>query len=95
MHTRHVLHNRDAMTPGFHQPLPPTTFVVDKALSHCALSHVPVEVPDKICGCSPESLRVSPGKTVAVITMNGRYDLSMPELSCEACQATWAAEWSS
>ncbi|KAF7694125.1 hypothetical protein HF521_007878 [Silurus meridionalis] len=53
--------------------------------------HVPVEVPDKICGCSPESLRVSPGKTVAVITMNGRYDLSMPELSCEACQATWAA----
>ncbi|KAF4101570.1 hypothetical protein G5714_018002 [Onychostoma macrolepis] len=35
MHTRHVLHNRDAMTPGFYQPLPPTTFVVDKALSHC------------------------------------------------------------
>ncbi len=25
----------DAMTPGFYQPLPPTTFVVDKALSHC------------------------------------------------------------
>ncbi|KAF4095257.1 hypothetical protein G5714_024335 [Onychostoma macrolepis] len=56
MHTRHVLHNRDAMTPGFYQPLPPTTFVVDKALSHC-----------------------------------GRYDLSMPELNCEACQDTWAA----
>ncbi|KAK2836800.1 hypothetical protein Q7C36_014669 [Tachysurus vachellii] len=90
MHTRHVLHNRDAMTPGFYQSLPPTTFVVDKALSHC-VHHVPVEVPDKICGCSPESLRVSPGKTVAVITMNGRYDLNMPELSCEACQATWAA----
>ncbi len=35
MHTRHVLHNRDAMTPGFYQPLPPTTFVVDKGLSHC------------------------------------------------------------
>ncbi|KAF7702512.1 hypothetical protein HF521_001795 [Silurus meridionalis] len=32
---------------------------------------VPVEVPDKICGCSPESMRVSPGKTVAGITMNG------------------------
>ncbi|RXN30287.1 ATP-binding cassette sub-family D member 3 [Labeo rohita] len=90
MHTRHVLHNRDAMTAGFYQPLPPTTFVVDKALSHC-VRLVPVEIPDKICGCSPESLRVSPGKTVAVITINGRYDLSMPELSCEACQATWAA----
>ncbi|XP_026119151.1 uncharacterized protein LOC113098339 [Carassius auratus] len=90
MHTRHVLHNRDAMTAGFYQPLPPTTFVVDKALSHC-VRLVPVEIPYKICDCSRESLRVSPGKTVAVITMNGRYDLSMPELSCEACQATWAA----
>ncbi|XP_026116848.1 uncharacterized protein LOC113095716 [Carassius auratus] len=90
MHTRHVLHNRDAMTAGSYQPLPPTTFVVDKALSHC-VRLVPVEIPYKICDCSRESLRVSPGKTVAVITMNGRYDLSMPELSCEACQATWAA----
>ncbi|XP_052445555.1 uncharacterized protein LOC127987313 [Carassius gibelio] len=90
MHTRHVLHNRDAMTAGFFQPLPPTTVVVDKALSQC-VRLVPVEMPDKICGCSPESLRVSPGKTVAVVTMNGRYDLSMPELFCEACQATWTA----
>ncbi|KAF3832939.1 hypothetical protein F7725_026604 [Dissostichus mawsoni] len=56
MHTRHVLHNRDAMTAGFFQPLPPTTFVADKALSHC-----------------------------------GRHDLSMPELSCHTCDATWAA----
>ncbi|ROL51975.1 hypothetical protein DPX16_19494 [Anabarilius grahami] len=48
-------------------------------------------MPEKICGCSPESLRVSPGKTVAVVTMNGRYDLSMPGLFCEACQATWTA----
>ncbi|XP_039546335.1 uncharacterized protein LOC120492233 [Pimephales promelas] len=55
MHTRHVLHNRDAMTAGFFQPLPPTTYVVDKALSHC-VRLVPVEMPDKICGCSPESL---------------------------------------
>ncbi|KAF4119224.1 hypothetical protein G5714_001275 [Onychostoma macrolepis] len=79
----HVLYNRDAMTPGLYQPLPPTTFVVDKALSHC-VRLVPVEIPDKMCGCSSESLRLSPGKTVAVITMNGRYDLSMPVLS-------WAA----
>lgn len=31
--TRNVLHNRDAMTAGFFQPLPPTTCIVDK--SHC------------------------------------------------------------
>ncbi|XDV42697.1 hypothetical protein PO909_011315, partial [Leuciscus waleckii] len=48
-------------------------------------------MPDKICGCSPESLRVSPGKIVAVVTMNGQHDLTMPELICEACQATWTA----
>ncbi|KAF3836198.1 hypothetical protein F7725_028756 [Dissostichus mawsoni] len=84
MHTRHVLHNRDAMTAGFFQPLSPTTFVADKALSHC-------EMPEKICGCSTVSLRVNPGKVVAVVTINGRHDLSMPELSCHTCDATWAA----
>ncbi len=31
-----------------------------------------MEIPDNMCGCSSESLRVSPGKTVAVITMNGK-----------------------
>ncbi|KAJ4923579.1 hypothetical protein JOQ06_021490 [Pogonophryne albipinna] len=40
------------------------------------------EIPEKICGCSRVSLRVNPGKVVAVVTINGRHDLSMPELSC-------------
>lgn len=31
-----VLHNRDAMCAGFFQPLPPTTCVVDKALTNCS-----------------------------------------------------------
>ncbi|KAI9537266.1 hypothetical protein NQZ68_026396 [Dissostichus eleginoides] len=48
-----------------------------------------VPVPDKICGCASESLSLKPGKTVTVITMNGRHELSMPELACEACAATW------
>ncbi|KAF4100902.1 hypothetical protein G5714_019098 [Onychostoma macrolepis] len=90
MHTRHVLHNRDAMTPGFYQPLPPTTFVIDKALSHC-VRLVPVEIPDIMCGCSSESLRLSPGKTVAVITMNGTgvkiniYTCSTPISLAQVC----------
>ncbi|KAF3842759.1 hypothetical protein F7725_001608 [Dissostichus mawsoni] len=90
MHTRHVLHNRDAMIAVFFQPLPPSTVVVDKALSRC-VRLVPVEMPAEICSCSPVSLRVNPGKAVAVVTVNGRHDLSMPELSCDACHATWAA----
>lgn len=34
MHTRYVLHNRRAMTAGFFQPLPPTTYIVNKTLCH-------------------------------------------------------------
>ncbi|KAF3854446.1 hypothetical protein F7725_022501 [Dissostichus mawsoni] len=72
MHTRHVLHNRDAMIAGFFQPLPPSTVVVDNALSRC-----------EICSCSLVSLRVNPGKAVAVVTVN--------VYGCDACHATWAA----
>ena len=35
MHTRHPLHNRDASTAGFFQPLPPTTFVLNNTLCPC------------------------------------------------------------
>ncbi|KTG05832.1 hypothetical protein cypCar_00040498, partial [Cyprinus carpio] len=51
---------------------------------------VPLEMPKKICSCSPGSLSVNTGKVVAVVTMNGRYDLSMPEMKCEACKTTWS-----
>ncbi|XP_034006690.1 uncharacterized protein LOC117498605 [Trematomus bernacchii] len=88
MHTRHPLHNRDATTAGYFQPLAPTTHVLNMALCSC-VRFVPVEIPDKICGCASESLSLKPGKTVTVITMNGRHELSMPELACEACAATW------
>ncbi|KAF3833353.1 hypothetical protein F7725_027018 [Dissostichus mawsoni] len=81
MHTTHVLHNRDAMTAGFFQPLLPTTFIADKALSHC-VRLMPVEMPEKICGCH-SVLKGQPRK--------GRHNLSMPELSCHTCDATWAA----
>ncbi|CAL8294724.1 unnamed protein product [Arctogadus glacialis] len=90
MHTRHPLHNRDASTLGFFQPLPPTTTVQDMDLCQC-VRYVPVEIPHQICGCPTEALRLKPGKAVAVITMNGRHELSMPELACEVCKATWTA----
>ena len=35
MHTRHPLHNRDGSTSGFFQPLPPTTYVLNRALIPC------------------------------------------------------------
>ncbi|MEQ2285652.1 hypothetical protein AMECASPLE_034099, partial [Ameca splendens] len=30
-------------------------------------------------------------KAVAMVTINGRYDLRMLELVCEACDATWTS----
>lgn len=37
MHTRHPLHNRDASTAGYFQPLPPTTFVSNEVLCPCGM----------------------------------------------------------
>ncbi|KAI9546179.1 hypothetical protein NQZ68_029414 [Dissostichus eleginoides] len=71
MHTRHPLHNRDATTAGYFQPLAPTTHILNMALCSC-VRFVPVEIPDKICGCASESLSLKPGKTVTVITKNGK-----------------------
>ncbi|XDV21836.1 hypothetical protein PO909_026856 [Leuciscus waleckii] len=90
IHRNHVFHNRDATIAGFFQPLPPTTCVVERALSQCVCI-LPLEMPEKICSCATGSLSVNTGKVVAVVTMNGRYDLSMPEMKCEACKATWSA----
>ncbi|XP_032441861.1 uncharacterized protein LOC116734515 isoform X3 [Xiphophorus hellerii] len=50
---------------------------------------VPVEIPVRICDCPSECLRIKAGKAVTVVTINGRYDLSMPELRCEGCEASW------
>ncbi|XP_059921902.1 uncharacterized protein LOC132468207 isoform X1 [Gadus macrocephalus] len=90
LHRNQVFHNRDATIAGFFQPLPPTTCVVERVLSQCVCI-VPLEMPEKICTCSPGTLSVNPGKVVAVVTINGRYDLCMPEMKCEACKATWSA----
>ncbi|XP_024859355.1 uncharacterized protein LOC108229750 [Kryptolebias marmoratus] len=88
MHARHVFHNRETIIAGFFQPLPPTTYVLNTTLCHDARV-VPVEIPVRICDCPSESLRIKPGKAVTVVTINGRYDLSMPELGCEGCEASW------
>ncbi|KAI9520073.1 hypothetical protein NQZ68_021792 [Dissostichus eleginoides] len=44
---------------------------------------MPVEMPEKICGCSTVSLRVNPGKVVAVVTIN-EMKMAAPGLSCQS-----------
>nr|XP_055048132.1 uncharacterized protein LOC129433494 [Misgurnus anguillicaudatus] len=89
IHKAQVFHNRDSITDGFFQPLPPTSCYVEKVLTQCVCL-VPMEMPGRICSC-PQSLSVITGKPISVVTMNGRYDLNLPELKCEVCQATWSA----
>ncbi|XP_046705778.1 uncharacterized protein LOC124386164 [Silurus meridionalis] len=89
IHKAQVFHNRDSITDGFFQPLPPTSCYVEKVLTQCVCL-VPLEMPGTICSC-PQSLSVITGKPISVVTMNGRYDLNLPELKCEVCQATWSA----
>ncbi|KAI7804098.1 hypothetical protein IRJ41_023842 [Triplophysa rosa] len=89
IHKAQVFHNRDSIREGFFQPLPPTSCFVEKVLTQCVCL-VPLEMPGRICSC-PQSLSVITGKPIAVVTMNGRYDLNLPELKCEVCQATWSA----
>nr|XP_054594450.1 uncharacterized protein LOC129161959 [Nothobranchius furzeri] len=89
-HSQHPFHNREATIGGFFEPLPPTKVIINEALCHCDRV-VPLEVPSKICSCPAEYLKLSAGKVVAVITMNGRHDLNIPKLTCGMCNATWTA----
>ncbi|XP_073336123.1 uncharacterized protein [Pagrus major] len=83
VHQDQVFHNRDSMTQGFFQPLPPTTCVVERVLTQCECL-IPLEMPERICSCPRGSSSVIAGKSIVVVTMNGRYDLKLPEIRCEA-----------
>ncbi|KAG1952334.1 hypothetical protein F2P79_010255 [Pimephales promelas] len=83
-----VLHNRDSLVSGFVQPLPPSTGFCQEA-GQISVKHLvrllPVEIPAHICDCSNGTVLVSSGRPMILITMNGRYNLNMPHLSCALC----------
>ncbi|XP_062324765.1 uncharacterized protein LOC134026239 [Osmerus eperlanus] len=82
VHTRFVLHNREAVTGGFLQPLSEFQQQIVRLL--------PIQRPDRVCGCSTGESHVSHGRNVALITINGRYNLALPVVSCTSCGATWS-----
>ncbi|XP_062384555.1 uncharacterized protein LOC134071734 [Sardina pilchardus] len=89
VHRGQVFHNRDSMTHAFFNPLPPTTCVVERVLTQCERL-VPLEMPETICGCLQGLSSVVAGQSIVVVTMNGRYDLRLPQMRCEECEATWS-----
>ncbi|XP_034556273.1 uncharacterized protein LOC117824805 isoform X2 [Notolabrus celidotus] len=83
-HDSMVLHNRTSMMEGFFRPLPPSTYIKEdeegKLSYHEKECFLPIVLP--FCDCSTGQMTVSAGKQVILIGMNGRYNLSLPTLSC-------------
>ena len=55
-------------------------------------------MPDKICRCPPESLRINPGKAVALVTINGKdvknfVTLLEMKIVCNATQEGVVLYW--
>ncbi|KAA0721440.1 hypothetical protein E1301_Tti023237 [Triplophysa tibetana] len=51
---------------------------------------LPMALPVSICQCGEKKYNVGKGRSITVINMTGRYDLSIPRLYCERCQENWA-----
>ncbi|XP_026016981.1 uncharacterized protein LOC113018138 isoform X1 [Astatotilapia calliptera] len=43
-----------------------------------------------VCDCPAGNVEVSPGAIVALVTINGRYNLALPVVSCTSCGLMWS-----
>ncbi|KAL4007256.1 hypothetical protein ACER0C_001108 [Sarotherodon galilaeus] len=82
VHTRFVLHNREAVTGGFLQP--------SSEFHKPIVRLLPVQRPDHVCDCPAGNVEVSPGAIVALVTINGCYNLALPVVSCTSCDLMWS-----
>ncbi|XP_062414077.1 uncharacterized protein LOC134122785 isoform X1 [Pungitius pungitius] len=93
IHESMVLHNRTSMIEGFFRPLSPSTYIKEdeggKFSYHEKECYLPIRLPH--CDCSYGQTSVSPGKQVILIGMNGRYNLSLPCVSCP-CGKSWSLD---
>ncbi|KAI4830683.1 hypothetical protein KUCAC02_002299 [Chaenocephalus aceratus] len=53
---------------------------------------LPFALPRKICSCNADNVSLSGGQKVIFININGRYDLSVPLLTCENCHCQWTPQ---
>ncbi|XP_062376140.1 uncharacterized protein LOC134064287 isoform X2 [Sardina pilchardus] len=93
VHAHLVLHDRSATIKGFHQPISPTTVVQPEGDTFKLTETVrflPISIP-KLCGCCPSALSMTAAKGVILVGMNGRYNLSIPTITCGLCQKSWTA----
>ncbi|TKS91162.1 hypothetical protein D9C73_025296 [Collichthys lucidus] len=80
VHKKHVFHDREAMTGGFFQPIPPTSSVmIDQSGQHQLAEQVcvlPIPLPLQVCTCgTDQDFTIVPGKQTVLVTINGRADM--------------------
>ncbi|XP_029518587.2 uncharacterized protein LOC115131124 [Oncorhynchus nerka] len=74
------------MIEGFYTPFPPTTAISLHSDGKYALHEQEV-----ICGCLTSTIHVGPGKRIILVGINGRYNVTVPVLTCTTCLSTWTA----
>ncbi|XP_067301005.1 uncharacterized protein [Pseudorasbora parva] len=93
IHRTQVFHNRSTMISGFHKAVPPTTVVKQNSDGQYFHHHedrlLPMALPNSICSCGEETYSVGIGRSITLINMKGRYELSLPHLHCPICRETW------
>ncbi|KAM9400839.1 uncharacterized protein ACWYII_030647 [Salvelinus alpinus] len=52
---------------------------------------LPLDVPEVICGCLTSTIHVGPGKHIILVGINGRYNVTVPVLTCTTCFSSWTA----
>ncbi|KAK0148848.1 hypothetical protein N1851_010702 [Merluccius polli] len=96
VHRQYSLHNRSSVVGSSHRALPPTVIFVNDASGEPTLGEevrlLPFALPKSICSCKAENVSVSGGQKIIFVNMNGRYDLSVPLLTCESCKCKWTPQ---
>ncbi|XP_034081661.1 uncharacterized protein LOC117552397 [Gymnodraco acuticeps] len=96
VHRKYSLHNRCLFVGDSYKALPPTDIITEDASgqpSPCEeVRLLPFALPRMICSCNADNVSLSGGQKVIFININGRYDLSVPLLTCENCHCQWTPQ---
>ncbi|CAM4590521.1 unnamed protein product [Leuciscus chuanchicus] len=92
VHRRQIFHGRMAIFHGYLEPIPPTKAVVvdGNGQPHFCeqVCQLPLPSQKVLCGCTEETV-VTTGRQISLVTMNGRYEVSLPRKVCPKCKTEW------
>ncbi|XP_073720821.1 uncharacterized protein [Misgurnus anguillicaudatus] len=96
VHHQYVLHNRESFVGGFYKAMSPKCIVPKDSTGEHVVSEqdclLLIALPNKICCCGAEDVSVNAGRAIIFINIKGRYDLSLPLVTCKSCLKSWTPE---